>query len=159
MKNLKRTLIIIAICVIGLPLLFFMLMLLLWMPWMLGQTNQDFNLPLGNGYYLSRTNAATCDISKNPSTDADACVPPNIFEAEFHGPIVIGQAYMTPHSSLKSVAGYFVVDIENEVSCYGLKKAEWMKLLSEKYGINNYDLRLPHEAYRDWKNKEIDHKE
>lgn len=159
MKKLKRALIIIAICVIGPPLLFYLLMVLMLMPWRSGHTNRDFHLPLGNGYYIFRTNASTCDISKRVYSDTDPRIPPHIVQAEFHRSIVIGQAHMTPHSSSKSVEGYFVFNIENEVAHYGLEKDEWMKLLTEKYGINNYDLRLPHEAYQDWKNKEIDHQE
>ena len=159
MKKLKRTLIIMAICVIAAPLSFFTVMLFSLMPWLLGKTNQDFRLYLGNGYYIHRTNAATCDISQMAYTDADPRIPPNIFQADFHGSIVIGQAYMTPDSSEESVAGYFIFDIENEAAYYGLEKDEWMKLLTEEYSINTYHLRDPKNAYRDWKNKEIDHQE
>ena len=111
----------------------------------------DYSLPLGNGYSFSRTNAESrciCSCMGGPG-DTFGYVPPNIFAIAFHDSIVIGQSRTS--SREHSVEGYFIFDIKSGNASYGLKRFSWEKTLKTQYGISDYSLSPPRDAYDKWK--------
>ncbi len=134
------------VCVIGLlVILGYALSLHCWIPWMLGKTNVDFSLPIENGYFVVRANAATCCIWKRGKEP----VPPNIVGIAIHGPIAIGRTVKSP--TVDSIEGYFILEMKTGRSYCGLKWREWKDLLKDKYDITYLVLRLPSDMYQEWK--------
>lgn len=134
------SIVIVAACGVGIA---FLLLAPIW------PSEGDFHCLLPNGYSLNRTDAETCSI-EGPLGQAGSnpIVSPNILELQVNGNVVYGLAYQSQSLIETTVAGYFVLDTTSGTVETGMKEADWLTVLRNRYGIRRPELLKRRDFFR-----------
>ena len=86
----------------------------------------DYEVDLGAGYKLLRTNSPTITISRKNG----ACVvPPKIVGLNIRKDIILGKAESSPLADVPSVPGFFIVNMMTGSVQIGLDEQAWLNAL------------------------------
>ena len=86
----------------------------------------DYEVDLGAGYKLLRTNSPTITISQK---DGACVVPPKIVGLNIRKDIILGKAESSPLADFASVPGFFILNTNTESVQIGLDEQTWLNAL------------------------------
>lgn len=86
----------------------------------------DYEVDLGAGYKLLRTNSPTITISQK---DGACVVPPKIVGLNIRKDIILGKAESSPLATVPSVAGFFIINMTTGSVQVGLDEQAWLSTL------------------------------
>ena len=86
----------------------------------------DYEVELGAGYKLLRTNSPTITISRK---DGGCAVPPKIVGLNIRKDIIVGKAESSPLADVPSVPGFFILNTKTGSVQIGLDEKAWLSTL------------------------------
>jgi len=86
----------------------------------------DYEVDLGAGYKLLRTNSLTITISQK---DGACVVPPKIVGLNIRKDIILGKAESSPLATVPSVPGFFILNTKTGSVQVGLDEQAWLNAL------------------------------
>jgi len=86
----------------------------------------DYEVELGAGYKLLRTNSPTITISRK---DGGCAVPPKIVGLNIRKDIIVGKAESSPLADVPSVPGFFILNTKTGSVQIGLDEQAWLNAL------------------------------
>jgi hypothetical protein len=86
----------------------------------------DYEVELGAGYKLLRTNSPTITISRK---DGGCAVPPKIVGLNIRKDIILGKAESSPLADFASVPGFFILNTKTGSVQIGLDEQAWLNAL------------------------------
>ena len=86
----------------------------------------DYEVDLGAGYKLLRTNSPTITISQK---DGACVVPPKIVGLNIRKDIILGKAESSPLADFSSVPGFFIINMKTGSVQSGLDEQAWLNAL------------------------------
>ena len=86
----------------------------------------DYEVDLGAGYRLLRTNSPSITIDRE---DGACVVPPKIVGLNIRKGIIVGKAESSPLADLPSVPGFFILNTKTDSVQIGLDEQAWLNAL------------------------------